>query len=110
VNFDFLYELYEWERFGEVFMTILTDIGWDLLLNVDRGKNTGSCEPISRHVIFRFAADHVHQCMVLQFAYASSLGCFQGAFSARSRKRSGGGALVSQNQGERKIEISTAMC
>jgi hypothetical protein len=35
VNFDFLYE---WLRFGEVFMTILTDIGWDLLLNVDIGN------------------------------------------------------------------------
>ena len=91
-------------------MTILTDIGWDLLLNVDMGNESALASLVLGTSSSACAADHVHKCKVLQFAYASSLGCFQGAFSARSRKRSGGGALVSQNQFERKIEISTAMC
>jgi hypothetical protein len=68
-------------------------------------EQIGSCEPGSMHVIFRFAADHVHKCKVLQFAYASSLGCFQGAFSARSRKRSGGGALCLKTRVSEKLKF-----
>jgi hypothetical protein len=78
VNYDFLYE---WVRFDEVFMTILTDIRLDLLLNVDIGKNIGSCEPDSRHVIFRLRfRSRACKCKGLLFAYASSLECFQGGF------------------------------
>jgi len=92
-------------------MTILTDIGWDLLLNVDMGNESALASLVLGTSSSACAADHVHKCKVLQFAYASSLGCFQGAFSARSRKRSGGvGPLCLKTRFERKIEISTAMC
>ena len=92
-------------------MTILTDNSRFLLLNVDIEGRSGSFEPNTMHVIFRSAADHVHEVQVLQFAFASSLEWFQGVFSARSRKRSGGGAHVSiKNQVSAKIENSIAMC
>lgn len=99
--------LYERVRFYVLFMTILTDNYKFLLLNVD----IGNIWLFSRHVVFRSVSDNVHEVQVFTIYSCIISEVISGSLSARSRKRSRGGALVSPNQETAdKIGNSIAMC